>query len=166
MIHAQKSETILLPCLWRIGQIAHCWWGQIFFQISQTWVKDWPREFSLSLTIFFYAGWHQMIVMETTYLQRVEMYYCGGYVPLFWGRYSFRAHRCEWKIGPDKSVYIITLFLCRMLSDVWYENCIIVDEDYYGEYVLLFATIRCWSSTCVLLDVVVNHWIVVMYYYE
>jgi hypothetical protein len=31
----------------------------------------------------FCAGWHQMIVMETTYLQRVEMYYCGGYVPLF-----------------------------------------------------------------------------------
>jgi len=32
-----------------------------------------------------------------------------------WGRYSFRSHRREWKIGPDKSVYIITLFLCRML---------------------------------------------------
>jgi hypothetical protein len=31
----------------------------------------------------FYAGWHQMIVMETTCLQIVEIYYCGGYVPLF-----------------------------------------------------------------------------------
>jgi hypothetical protein len=31
----------------------------------------------------FCAGWHQMIVMETTYLQTVEIYYCGGYVPLF-----------------------------------------------------------------------------------
>jgi hypothetical protein len=31
----------------------------------------------------FYAGWHQMIVMETTCLQRVEIYYCGGYVLLF-----------------------------------------------------------------------------------
>jgi hypothetical protein len=29
------------------------------------------------------AGWHQMIVMETTCLQTVEIYYCGGYVPLF-----------------------------------------------------------------------------------
>jgi hypothetical protein len=31
----------------------------------------------------FCAGWHQMIVMETTCLQTVEIYYCGGYVPLF-----------------------------------------------------------------------------------
>jgi hypothetical protein len=31
----------------------------------------------------FCAGWHQMIVMETTYLQTVEIYYCGRYVPLF-----------------------------------------------------------------------------------
>jgi hypothetical protein len=31
----------------------------------------------------FCARWHQMIVMETTYLQTVEIYYCGGYVPLF-----------------------------------------------------------------------------------
>jgi hypothetical protein len=29
------------------------------------------------------AGWHQRIVMETTCLQIVEIYYCGGYVPLF-----------------------------------------------------------------------------------
>ena len=35
------------------------------------------------LTIFFYAGWHQMIVMETACLQTVEIYYCGGFVPLF-----------------------------------------------------------------------------------
>jgi hypothetical protein len=26
----------------------------------------------------FYAGWHQMIVMETTCLQTVDIYYCGG----------------------------------------------------------------------------------------
>jgi hypothetical protein len=31
----------------------------------------------------FCAGWHQMIVMETTCLQTVEIDYCGGYVPLF-----------------------------------------------------------------------------------
>ena len=31
----------------------------------------------------FYAGWHQMIVMETTCLQTVEIYYYGGFVPLF-----------------------------------------------------------------------------------
>jgi hypothetical protein len=53
-----------------------------------------------------------------------------------------------------------------MLSDVCYEDYMTVDEDYCGEYVSPFATLRCRSSTCVLLDVVVNHWIVVMYYYE
>jgi hypothetical protein len=31
----------------------------------------------------FYAGWHQMIVMETTRLQTIEIYYCGGYLSLF-----------------------------------------------------------------------------------
>jgi hypothetical protein len=31
----------------------------------------------------FFAGWHQMIFMETTCLQTIEIYYCGGYVPLF-----------------------------------------------------------------------------------
>jgi hypothetical protein len=31
----------------------------------------------------FCARWHQMIVMETTCLQTVEIYYCDGYVPLF-----------------------------------------------------------------------------------
>ena len=35
------------------------------------------------LTIFFCAGCHQMIVMEIACLQIVEIYYCGGYVPLF-----------------------------------------------------------------------------------
>jgi hypothetical protein len=44
-----------------------------------------------------------------------------------------------------------------MLLDVCYEEYMTVDENYCGEYVSL-------SSTCVLLDVVVNHWIVVVYY--
>jgi hypothetical protein len=26
-------------------------------------------------------------------------------------------HRCEWKNGLDDSFYIITLFLCRLISD-------------------------------------------------
>jgi hypothetical protein len=46
-------------------------------------------------------------------------------------------------IGPDNSIYIITLFLCRLLSDVCYEDCMTVDEDYCGGYVPLFVTIRC-----------------------
>ena len=81
------------------------------------------------------------------------------------GKYSFRSHRCEWKIGPDDSVYIITLFLCRLVSDDCYEDCMTVDAYYCGGCVPLFVTICCWSSTCVLLGVVVYHWIVVMYYY-
>jgi hypothetical protein len=47
------------------------------------------------------------------------------------------------RLAQTNSVYIITLFLCRMLSDVCYEDCMTVDEDYCGEYVSLFATIRC-----------------------
>ena len=39
-----------------------------------------------------------------------------------------RSHRCEWKNGPDDSVYIITLFLCRLISDDCYEDsrCILL----------------------------------------
>ena len=124
------------------------WWicstilRQIFFQSSQMWVKDWPK-FLLDVCYEYYMT--------------VDEDYCG--------RYSFRDHRCEWKIGPDKSVYIITLSLCRMLSYVCYEDCMTVDVDYYGGYVPLFVTICQWSSTCVLLGVVVYHWIVVVYYY-
>ena len=39
--------------------------------------------------------------------------------------------------------FIITLFLCRMLSYVCYEDYMIVDQDYCGEYVSPFETIRC-----------------------
>jgi hypothetical protein len=37
-----------------------------------------------------------------------------------------RSHRCEWKNGTDDSVYIITLFLCKLISDDCYENCILL----------------------------------------
>jgi hypothetical protein len=33
------------------------------------------------------------------------------------GRCSSRSHRCEWKNGPDDSVYINILFLCRLISN-------------------------------------------------
>jgi hypothetical protein len=35
----------------------------------------------------------------------------------------------------------LTLFLCRFLSDVCYEDYMTVDEDYYGRY--SFRTHRC-----------------------
>jgi hypothetical protein len=34
------------------------------------------------------------------------------------GRCSSRSHRCEWKNGPDDSIYIITLFLVSALVDI------------------------------------------------
>ena len=39
--------------------------------------------------------------------------------------------------------FIIILFLCRMLSDVCYEDYMTVEEDYCGKYVSPFPTIRC-----------------------
>ena len=55
------------------------------------------------------------------------------------GRYSFISHRHESKIGPNDLDFIITLFLCRLLSDVCYEEYMIVDVNYYGGYVPLFV---------------------------
>ena len=42
--------------------------------------------------------------------------------------------------------FIITLFLCRMLSDVCYEDYMTVDENYCGEYVSLLL-IKCLCVT-------------------
>jgi hypothetical protein len=44
------------------------------------------------------------------------------------GKYSFRSHGCGWKNGPNDSVYIITLFLCRLISDDCYEDCMSLDN--------------------------------------
>ena len=58
---------------------------------------------------------------------------------------SSRSHRCEWKNGPDDSVYIITLFLCRLISVdmITMETvCLqIVELCYCGGYVPLFVTV-------------------------
>jgi hypothetical protein len=64
-----------------------------------------------------------------------------------------RSHRCEWKNGPDKSVYIITLFLCRLISvDMLDIACLQTIEIYYCcGYVPLFVTVRHSLSSCVLL---------------
>jgi hypothetical protein len=53
-----------------------------------------------------------------------------------------RSHRCEWKNGLDDSVYIITLFLCRLISDDCYEDYMTIDVYYCGGCVPLFVTIR------------------------
>jgi hypothetical protein len=53
-----------------------------------------------------------------------------------------RSHKCEWKNGPDDPVYVITLFLCRLISYGCYEHCMTVDIYYCGGCVPLFVTIR------------------------
>ena len=39
-----------------------------------------------------------------------------------------RSHICELENGPDNLVYIITLFLCRLISDDCYEDCMSLDN--------------------------------------
>jgi hypothetical protein len=63
---------------------------------------------------------------------------------LYEGRCSSRSHRCEWKNGPDDSVYIMILFLCRLISDdmIAMETVCLwtIDVCYYGGCVPLVVT--------------------------
>jgi hypothetical protein len=45
-----------------------------------------------------------------------------------------RSHRCEWNNGRDDSFYIITLFLCRLISDDCYDDCM----SLYSRCILLW----------------------------
>jgi hypothetical protein len=71
------------------------------------------------------------------------------------GRCSSRSHRCEWKNGPDDSFYIITLFLCRLISInmITMETVCLQTTElcYCGGYVPLFVTMCHRLSSCVLL---------------
>jgi hypothetical protein len=79
-----EDRTIILPCLRRIVQISHCSTLRADILSYLTDVSErLAQMIHFILTIFFCAGWHQMIVMETACLQTVEIYYCGGFVPLF-----------------------------------------------------------------------------------
>ena len=85
MVHAQKSETIILPCLRRMGQITHCRYSILRADILSYLIDVSERlaqMIQFILNNIFCASCHHMIVMETAYLQTVEIYYCGGYVPL------------------------------------------------------------------------------------
>jgi hypothetical protein len=83
MVQAQKSEIILSslfvknradsPLLMR---------ADILSDLTNVSERS-AQRIQFIFNSIFYAGWHQMIVMETTCLQTVEIYYCGGYVPLF-----------------------------------------------------------------------------------
>ena len=82
----------------------------------------------------------------------------------FEGRYSFRSHRCEWKICPDDSVYIITLFMCKLISvDIITMESVslhTVEVCYCGGYVPLFVSMYHELSSCVLL------WINTVVFYQ
>jgi hypothetical protein len=73
-----KDRTVILPFLRIIVQISHY---SILRENILSYLIDMSEILAhmihFILTIFFYAGWHQIIVMETTYLQTVEIYYCG-----------------------------------------------------------------------------------------
>jgi hypothetical protein len=79
-----EDRTCILPCLRRIVQISYCsnLRADILSYLTDM-SKILAQMIQFILTIFFCAGWHQMIVMETAYLQTVEMYYYGVFVPLF-----------------------------------------------------------------------------------
>jgi hypothetical protein len=82
------------------------------------------------------------------------------------GRCSSIYHRCEWKNGPYDSVYIMTLFSMQVDMIFMETVCLwIVDVCYCGGCVPLVVTMCHRLSSCVLLGVVVYHWIVVVYYY-
>jgi hypothetical protein len=64
------------------------------------------------------------------------------------GRSSSTYHICEWKNGPDDSVYIMTLFfLCRLILDVMI----------YMETVCLWTIDVCYCGGCVPLVVTMCH---------
>jgi hypothetical protein len=79
-----EDRKNILPCLRRIVQISHC---STLRENILSYLTDVSEIFAqmihFILTIFFCAGWHQMIVMETSCLQTVDIYNCGGFVPLF-----------------------------------------------------------------------------------
>jgi hypothetical protein len=63
------------------------------------------------------------------------------------GRCSSISHRCEWKNGPDDSVYIMILFLCRLISD----------DMISMETVCLWTIDVCYCGGCVPLVVTMCH---------
>jgi hypothetical protein len=63
------------------------------------------------------------------------------------GKCSSRSHIYEWKNGPDDSIYIMILFLCRLIS-----------EDMISmETVCLWIVDVCYCGGCVLLVVTMCH---------
>jgi hypothetical protein len=62
-------------------------------------------------------------------------------------RCSSRYHICEWKNGPYESVYIMILFLCRLISD----------DMISMEIVCLWTVDVCYCGGCVPLVLTMNH---------
>jgi hypothetical protein len=64
-----EDRTVILPCLRRIVHISHCSTLRADILSYLTDVSErLAQMIQFILTIFFCAGWHKMIVMETTCL--------------------------------------------------------------------------------------------------
>jgi hypothetical protein len=68
-------------------------------------------------------------------------------VLIYEGRCSSISHRRDWKNGPDNSVYIMILFLCRLISD----------DMISLETVCLWTVYLCYCGGCVPLAVTMCH---------
>jgi hypothetical protein len=74
-----EDMTIILPCLRRIVQISHCSTLRADILSDLTDVSERLAQMIQLISYHcFYASCYHMIVMKT-----VDVYYCGGYVPLF-----------------------------------------------------------------------------------
>jgi hypothetical protein len=113
-----------------------------------------PREdsFSPGCTLFSAGGMGRIgewsrIRNEDNYFSLLEKNIPDSPSLMFYseGRCSSRYHRCEWKNVPNDSVYIITLFLCRLISVdmITMETVCLqtVEVCYYGGYVPLFLNV-------------------------
>jgi hypothetical protein len=84
-----------------------------------------------------------------------------AYVLLSEGRRFSISHKCEWRNGPNESVYIMKLFLCKLISDdlIAMETVCLwtVDACYCGGCVPMVVTMSHQLSSSVLLSVVVYY---------
>ena len=112
-----RNQIILLPWLRTMGQIAHYWYSILRADILSDLTDVSERLAQMIIIDVIYWG--------KTFFQTSQMWvkdWSRWLLLMFYteGRHSFRSHRREWKIGPDDSVFIITLFLCRWRLLWWH----------------------------------------------
>ena len=102
------------------------------------------------LNNIFYADCHQMIVMETTCLWKIEIYYCDGYVP-YLRQIFFQSSQMWVKDWPRKislyhNIVSMQVFIRCLLWRLYDSRCILlwwmcsIVSDYMLLIKCLFAT--------------------------